>query len=86
MRQYIVYMANVIHQDDSKNKNNDGVGLAQARYPHANHRSALEELNAILIKNKDIKKNVDASIAWLQSQPDFFINCTLYTSSFFGTR
>jgi hypothetical protein len=57
-------------------------GLAQK--PHPNKRSALKEFDKILKSRKDILKNVKASIEWLQAQPDFYNNCTLYENSAFG--
>jgi hypothetical protein len=58
-------------------------GLAQKPHPDFN-RSALAEFDAIMIHKKDILKNVNASIDWLQAQPDFYNNCTLYENSAFG--
>jgi hypothetical protein len=57
-------------------------GLSQK--PHPNKRSAIAEFGEILRQKKDIKSNVDASIEWLQAQPDFYNNCTLYQNAFFG--
>jgi hypothetical protein len=57
-------------------------GLAQRQSPK--RRSALAEFDKILQMGKDIKKNVNASIAWLHSQPDFHNNCTLYRNANFG--
>jgi hypothetical protein len=59
-------------------------GLAQKLHPSIAGRSAIAELYTILRKGKDIKKNVDASIEWLQAQPNFYGNCTLYMNGFFG--
>lgn len=59
------------------------VGFAQAIHPDS-PRTALEEFDAILLNQKDIQENVDASIKWLRAQPDFFNNCTLYRNTFFG--
>jgi hypothetical protein len=58
-------------------------GLAQKPHPSSN-RSALAEFDEIMIYKKDILKNVNASIEWLQAQPDFYNNCTLYDNSAFG--
>lgn len=57
-------------------------GLAQM--PHQARRTALAEFSRILLKHKDIASNVEASVKWLQSQPDFDNRCTLYQNSFFG--
>jgi hypothetical protein len=58
------------------------VGLAQRR--HASKPSPNREFEAILRYKKDITKNVNASIEWLQAQPDFYNNCTMYNNGFFG--
>jgi hypothetical protein len=57
-------------------------GLAQQLHPRG--YTALDEFDAILEMEKDIKQNVNASIEWLQAQPDFYNNCTLYNNAFFG--
>jgi hypothetical protein len=57
-------------------------GLAQR--PHTSKPSAIGEFDAILRFKKDIQKNVNASIEWLQAQPDFYNNCTMYENTFFG--
>jgi hypothetical protein len=57
-------------------------GLAQRQSPK--RRTALAEFAQILKGGKDIEKNVNASIAWLHSQPDFHNNCTLYKNANFG--
>jgi hypothetical protein len=57
-------------------------GLAQKLHPAG--RSAIGEFAEILRSKRDIKRNVKASIEWLQAQPDFHNNCTLYENSFFG--
>jgi hypothetical protein len=57
-------------------------GLAQRL--HMSGPSAIGEFDAILRFKKDIAKNVNASIEWLQAQPDFYNNCTMYENAFFG--
>jgi hypothetical protein len=57
-------------------------GLAQR--PHPSKASVFGEFNTILRSKKDIQKNVNASIEWLQAQPDFYNNCTMYVNAFFG--
>ena len=57
-------------------------GLAQR--PKFSKPSAIGELEAILRDKKDIAKNVNASIEWLQAQPDFYNNCTMYENTYFG--
>jgi hypothetical protein len=46
--------------------------------------SAIGEFDNILRSKKDIMKNVNASIDWLQAQPDFYNNCTVYHNCYFG--
>jgi hypothetical protein len=69
-------MAAMIRQSD--------VGLAQVRH-YDPERTPLQEFQAILRFQKDIPPNVEASVKWLQAQPDFFNNCTLYANYYFGT-
>eukprot|EP00980_Cylindrotheca_fusiformis_P029092 scaffold22715_cov128-Cylindrotheca_fusiformis.AAC.3 len=57
-------------------------GLFQNR--HEVDLGPLVELDRIVKKHKDIQKNVDASIAWLLSQPDFQRNITMYVNTFIG--
>ncbi|KAL3916143.1 MAG: hypothetical protein SGARI_008022, partial [Bacillariaceae sp.] len=57
-------------------------GLAQVPHPHK--RTALQEFSRILFKHKDIPQNVEKSVQWLQSQPDFDNTCRLYQNAFFG--
>jgi hypothetical protein len=57
-------------------------GLAQKLHPKG--FPPIREFSEILKQRKDIKQNVDASIEWLQAQPDFYDNCTVYDNSFFG--
>jgi hypothetical protein len=68
--------------DLAKQIRESAVGLAQRL--HAQRPSAIEELDRILRYKKDIKKNVNASIEWLQAQPDFYNNCTMYNNGYFG--
>jgi hypothetical protein len=58
------------------------VGLAQVPHPHK--RTVLQEFSRILYKHKDIPSNVEKSIQWFFSQPDFDNTCTLYQNAFFG--
>jgi hypothetical protein len=69
-------MENAIRKSD--------VGLSQVQHP-ARKRTALQEFEAIKVKKKDIPKNIKASVKWLQAQPDFFNNCTLYANYYFDT-
>jgi hypothetical protein len=57
-------------------------GLAQKL--HKTAASAIGEFDNILRLKKDIMKNVNASIDWLQAQPDFYNNCTVYHNAYFG--
>jgi hypothetical protein len=59
-------------------------GLAQRPHPHTPKPSAIETFDNILRLKKDIMKNVNASIDWLQAQPDFYNNCTVYHNAYFG--
>jgi hypothetical protein len=70
----LVHLAETIKQSE--------FGLAQNLSPK--RRTALAEFAKILKARKDIEKNVNASIAWLHSQPDFHNNCTLYRNANFG--
>jgi hypothetical protein len=38
----------------------------------------VEDFKRILEKQKDVEANVNASISWLQAQPDLWARCTLY--------
>jgi hypothetical protein len=69
-------MAAAIRQSD--------VGLAQVRHP-VPERTPFQEFRAILQLEKDIPTNVEASVNWLEAQPDFFNNCTMYANYYFGT-
>jgi hypothetical protein len=55
-------------------------GLAQIKRGH----SIMDEFQMILEKKKDIPTNVEASMNWLQAQPDFNPQCTMYANCFFG--
>jgi hypothetical protein len=66
----------------SKSIKQSEFGLAQRLHPKGH--SAIAEFDAIVKLKKDIKQNVNASIEWLQAQPDFDNNCTLYSNAFFG--
>jgi hypothetical protein len=61
---------------------NTPTGLAQR--PHPKGGTALSEFSRILLKHKDIPSNVEASVLWLQSQPDFDNRCKMYQNTFFG--
>jgi hypothetical protein len=55
-------------------------GLAQLKRGH----SIMDEFKLILELKKDISTNVEASMKWLQAQPDFNPQCTMYANCFFG--
>jgi hypothetical protein len=55
-------------------------GLAQLKRGH----SIMDEFQMILEKRKDIPTNVEAAKKWLQAQPDFNPQCTMYANCFFG--
>ena len=65
-------LARLIH--DSK------FGLAQNKHEYV--IGPMKELRRIVEKKKDIASNVNASIQWLTSQPDFNPNCTLYSNHY----
>ena len=44
----------------------------------------LDELDRILERHKDIAKNVEASKAWLNAQPDFSPDATIYANHYIG--
>jgi hypothetical protein len=69
--------------DEAAKIRKSDVGLAQVRHPFGDH-TPLKEFELILSYNKDIPKNVEASIKWLQEQPDFFNNSTIYANWYFG--
>jgi hypothetical protein len=55
-------------------------GLAQIKRGH----SIMDEFQMILDLRKDIPANVEAAKKWLQAQPDFNPQCTMYANCFFG--
>jgi hypothetical protein len=57
-------------------------GLFQNK--HEDATGPLDELDRVLARNKDILKNVEASKAWLLSQPDFRASCTMYANHYLG--
>jgi hypothetical protein len=58
-------------------------GLFQNQHDMTNI-GPLDELDRIVEKKKDIPKNVEASKAWLLSQPDFRPNSTMYANHYMG--
>ena len=57
-------------------------GLFQNQHQQAD--GPLEELDRIQEKRKDIAKNVEASKAWLEAQPDFRRDATIYENHYIG--
>lgn len=51
---------------------------------HSDGGGAEAEFGRIKRQKKDIKANIKASLQWLQSQPDYNKNCTLYENNMFG--
>jgi len=71
-----LHMSAAIHDSE--------VGFAQVNHPFDKHRTPLQEFEGILELKKDIPSNVEKSIEWLNAQPDFYNNCTLYANWYFG--
>mmetsp|Transcript_59292 Transcript_59292/g.66370 ORF Transcript_59292/g.66370 Transcript_59292/m.66370 type:complete len:683 (-) Transcript_59292:60-2108(-) len=69
-------------QTEARNIMNSTVQLAQRIHPHGGGAEA--EFDRIILKKKDLKKNVKASLQWLQAQSDYNMNCTLYENSIIG--
>jgi len=57
-------------------------GIAQNK--HDKGGGAFQEFDRILHSNKDVRDNVEASKRWMQAQPDFNANCTLYANHYIG--
>jgi hypothetical protein len=57
-------------------------GLSQTT--HAKGGTMTREFERIVSGTKDTQEHVDASLAWLQSQPDWNNNATLYWNAVFG--
>jgi hypothetical protein len=70
-------------QEQAAKIRNSDVGLAQVGHPFPNH-TPLAEYDLILKYRKDIPSNVETSVKWLQAQPDFYNNSTLYANWYFG--
>jgi hypothetical protein len=71
-----------IFQAEARNIMSSTVQLAQRIHPYGGGAEA--EFDRIISKKKDTKKNVKASLQWLQAQPDYNMNCTLYENSIIG--
>ena len=57
------------------------IGFALPKHPRRSN--IIDEFDKILLKNKDIKKNVDASLAWLEKQDKDFNEAKLYQNQYF---
>jgi hypothetical protein len=57
-------------------------GLFQVSHPFGNGLKA--EFERIVSGTKDTQEHVDLSLKWLEAQPDFDDNCTLYWNGVFG--
>jgi hypothetical protein len=57
-------------------------GLFQVTHPFGNGLKA--EFERIVSGTKDTQEHVDLSLKWLEAQPDFDDNCTLYWNGVFG--
>ena len=71
-----------IFQAEARNIMSSTVQLAQRIHPYGGGAEA--EFDRIVLKKKDTKKNVKASLQWLRAQPDYNMNCTLYENSIIG--
>ena len=71
-----------IFQAESRRVMNSSIQLAQRIHPYGGGAEA--EFDRIKLKKKDLKKNVNASLHWLQAQPDYDKNCALYENSIIG--
>jgi hypothetical protein len=58
-------------------------GLLQITHHFGNGIRA--EMERIVNGTKDTREHVDAALQWMESQPDFIDNCTLYWNGVFGT-
>ena len=58
-------------------------GLLQQNHPRGG--TLQDEFDRIVSGSKDTQEHVDASIRWLEAQPDFDNNATLYYNGVFGT-
>lgn len=61
---------------------NSKYGLIHTTHPKGG--SLTDEFERIVSGTKDTQANVDASLKWLQAQPDWYDNCTLYWNAAFG--
>lgn len=73
-------------QDEARRILNSKVQLSQELHPHQNDDGGgiIGEMNRCRVKKKDLPSNLDKSMKWLESQPDFTNNCTMYQNTFFG--
>jgi len=71
-----------LFQAESRRILDSPIQLAQRLHPYGGGAEA--EMERIILKRKDVKKNVDASLQWLRAQGDYDKNCTLYENSMFG--
>lgn len=61
---------------------NSTVGFASPFHPKRNH-NVISELRDILAERKDIKRNIDNSLAWFRNQSDFHDSVPVYANTYF---
>jgi hypothetical protein len=66
----------------SSSSSSSSFGLAQNKHLYTKGGGVLHELQRIVDKQKDIAENVQATLTWLQAQPDFRDNCTMYDNHY----
>jgi hypothetical protein len=66
----------------ARNTLNSKYGLIQTTHPKGG--SLRDEFERIVSGTKDTQPHVDASLEWLEAQPDFYNNATLYWNAVFG--
>jgi hypothetical protein len=69
-------------QNEARKILESSVQFAQRLHPAGG--GAEDEFKRIKRQKKDIKANIKASLRWLNSQPDYDKNCTLYENNMFG--
>jgi hypothetical protein len=88
----VIYMDGHFHPRPKKGAKFDRIAQAVEGSPfglsqttHRKGGSLREEFERIVSGTKYTQEHVDASLEWLQSQPDWNNNATLYWNAVFGT-